>query len=456
MQKPSNRMVKGLRRLITVPENSDMEQALLGCVLLDKNDGGVLPELISNHSCVKDYFHDVRCKVVFENILRLFDKNKKVEEMFLINSIKKHEGLDEAGGVHFIIALMDKTPSALNWKSYAKELKDYYIKRKLIGISNDVIALVGTEPEAESALDIAQKRILAVAQEHSQSGEKDTTVLVQDYLDQLTYLSQNQNAMIGISTGYNNLDNVLCGLKPAEILILAARPSVGKTSFALCIAKNVAVNQGRPVGIFSLEMSAAALVQRLIHVQAGIGKDNAVNHVTAISSAASLIANAPFHIDDRSGLTVQQITAAARRMYHQHKRELLVIDYLQLIRATRDRGSRNDEVTEISNGCKSLAKELNIPIILLSQLSRSSVQENRRPRLSDLRDSGSIEQDADQVVFLYKPLDVAVNDDDKVLPINLSVDKNRDGISGVTIDLTFQRSLTRFVEAKVITTDEET
>lgn len=449
MQEPPTRVAKRVRRLIKIPENSEMEQALLGCILLDKENGAILPELISNHSCIREYFHDIRCKVVFENILRLFDKNKKIEEMFLINSIKKNEGMDDAGGVNFIINLVDKTPSSHNWKHYAKELKDYYIKRKLIYISNDTIAMANTEPEATKALDIAQKNILAVAQEHSQSGEKDTTVLVQDYLDQLDYLSKHKNELLGVRTGFNYLDNVLTGLKPAEIMILAARPSVGKTSFALCVAKNIAVNDNKPVGIFSLEMSAAALIQRLIHVQAGVGKNMALQNNKAIAEAASKIANAPFHIDDRSGLTVQQITAAARRMHHQHKIEILVIDYLQLIRSTRERGSRNDEVTEISNGCKSLAKELNIPIILLSQLSRSSVQENRRPRLSDLRDSGSIEQDADQVLFLYRPLDYVANDEDKVLPVNLSVDKNRDGISGVTIDLTFQRSLTRFVEAKV-------
>lgn len=432
-----------------IPENSDLEQALLGCILLDKNGLGVLPALISEHSCIKEYFHDIRCRVVFDNIVRLFDQNKKIEEMFLLNEIKKNEGTEEAGGTLFVVNLSDKTPSAHNWKSYAKELMDYYIKRKLLQVSNDTIALVDKEPDASTVLDNAQKQILAVAQEHSRSGEKDTTVLVQEYLDKLTSLKNNPNAFWGVTTGFNNLDNVLNGLKPAEILILAARPSVGKTSFALCVAKNIAVNQKRPVGIFSLEMSAAALIQRLIHVQAGISRDSASQNVKAIGQAASQVANAPFHIDDRSGLTVQQITAAARRMHHQHKIELLVIDYLQLIRSSRDRGSRNDEVTEISNGCKSLAKELNIPIILLSQLSRSSVQENRRPRLSDLRDSGSIEQDADKVVFLFKPIDYTANDNDKVLPVNLSVDKNRDGISGVTIDLTFQRNLTRFIEAKV-------
>lgn len=448
MQEPPIRVAKRVRRLIKIPENSEMEQALLGCILLDK-EGVVLPEMISNHSCVREYFHDIRCKVIFENILRLFDQNKKIEEMFLINSIKKNEGLEDAGGAHFIIHLSDKSPSSRNWEHYAKELKDYYIKRKLINISSDTIAMAQIEPEATKALDIAQKNILAIAQEHSKSGEKDTTVLVQDYLDQLNYLKRHAGSMLGLRTGFKYLDNVMGGLKPAEITILAARPSVGKTSFALCIAKNIAVNFNKPVGIFSLEMSASALIQRLIHVQAGIGRNSALDHEASIAAAAATISNAPFHIDDRSGLTVQQITAAARRMKHQHDIEILVIDYLQLIRSTRERGSRNDEVTEISNGCKALAKELNIPVIVLSQLSRSSVQENRRPRLSDLRDSGSLEQDADRVWMLFRPIDYVVNDDDKVQPVNLAVEKNRDGISGVTIDLTFQRNLTRFVEAKV-------
>jgi replicative DNA helicase len=431
-----------------VPNNSDMEQALLGCILLD-TDGSVLPAIVSEHSCIRDYFHDVRCKVIFNNMLNLFDSNRKIEHMFLMNEIKKSDGMEAAGGVLFVTELTDKTPSSYNWKSYAKELMGYYIKRRLLTICSDTIARVGQEPEAEKALDRVQKEILAVAQEHSKAGEKDTTALATEYCAKLAASVNDPNAMKGILTKYNSLDNVLGGLKPAEIIILAARPSVGKTSFALCIAKEVAVNQKRPVGIFSLEMSASALVARLIHMQAEIGRDRALGHLTQINEAANQISSAPFHIDDRSGLSIQQITAAARRMLHQHRIELLVIDYLQLIRSTRDRGSRNDEVTEISNGCKSLAKELNIPIILISQLSRSADKDMRPPKLSDLRDSGSLEQDCDICCMLWRDPEYVVNDDDKVLPIKLSVDKNRDGMSGVKIDFLFLRNLTQFKEAKI-------
>lgn len=433
---------------MTVPNNSEMEQALLGCILLD-NDGSVLPAIVSEHSCIRDYFHDVRCRVIFSNMLRLFNSNRKIEQMFLMNSIKKNEGMEEAGGLMFVTELIDKTPSSFNWKSYAKELMGYYIKRRLLTICSDTISRVGQEPEAERALDKVQKEILAVAQEHSKAGEKDTAALASEYCAKLAASVSDPNAMKGILTKYNSLDNVLGGLKPAEIIILAARPSVGKTSFALCVAREVAVNQKRPVGIFSLEMSASALVARLIHMQAEIGRDRALGHLTQINEAATQISNSPFHIDDRSGLSIQQITAAARRMVHQHRIELLVIDYLQLIRSTRDRGSRNDEVTEISNGCKSLAKELNIPIILLSQLSRSADKDMRPPKLSDLRDSGSLEQDCDICCMLWRDPEHIVSDEDKVLPVKLSVDKNRDGMSGVKIDFLFLRNLTQFKEAKI-------
>ena len=433
---------------MTVPNNSEMEQALLGCVLLD-NDGSVLPAIVSEHSCIRDYFHDVRCKIVFKNMLNLFDSNRKIEHMFLMNEIKKNEGMEAAGGGLFVTELTDKTPSSYNWKSYAKELMGYYIKRRLLTICNDAIALVGDEPEADKTLDKVQKQILAVAQEQSKAGEKDTTALAKEYCDRLEASVKDPNAMRGILTNYNSLDNVLGGFKPAEIIILAARPSVGKTSFALCVAREVAVNQKKPVGIFSLEMSASALVARLIHMQAEIGRDRAQGHLTQINEAARQVSSAPFHIDDRSGLSIQQITAAARRMQHQYRIEMLVIDYLQLIRSTRDRGSRNDEVTEISNGCKSLAKELNIPILLLSQLSRSAEKDMRPPKLSDLRDSGSLEQDCDVCCMLWRDPEHAVSDDDKVLPVKLSVDKNRDGMSGVKIDFLFMRNLTRFREAKI-------
>jgi len=238
-------------------------------------------------------------------------------------------------------------------------------------------------------------------------------------------------------------------LQKANIIILAARPSVGKTSMAICIARHVAVDSGMAVGIFSLEMSAAALIQRLVHIEAGISKDDARDNIDEISAAASRIADAPLFIDDRSGLSVQQITAAARRMKQQHKIKMLVIDYLQLIRSTRDRGSRNDEVTEISSGCKTLAKELNIPVILVSQLSRSADKDARPPKLSDLRDSGSIEQDADVVLFLWRDPEYKMNDEDLAIPVKLSVDKNRDGLSGVKIPMVFHRDLTKFDEGAI-------
>ena len=430
-----------------IPNNADMEVGMLGCILLSPNE--VLPSFISEHKCCADYFYNIGNRFIFDCILSLFNTNSLIDELTLINHIKKLSGEEDAGGLDRVVNLTESTPSAHNWKYYAEELMGYHIKRRLIETGREAIASAISEPNATHALERAQRDILAIAQDQSKSGEHDTPKLVSEYLVKLDDSIGNPNAMMGIKTDYSSLDNTLKGLHRANIIILAARPSVGKTSMAVCIARHVAVDTEMPVGIFSLEMSAAALVQRLIHIEAGVSRDDAKDNIEEISNAASRIADAPLFIDDRSGLSVQQITAAARRMKQQHKIRLLVIDYLQLIRSTRDRGSRNDEVTEISSGCKGLAKELNIPIILVSQLSRSADKDARPPKLSDLRDSGSIEQDADVVLFLWRDPDYKMNDDDLVIPVKLSVDKNRDGLSGVKIPMVFHRELTKFVEGSI-------
>ena len=332
---------------------------------------------------------------------------------------------------------------------YADDLMDYYIKRRLVALGRDAIDAASTEPVATQALDRIQREVLSIAQDQSQSGERNTKQLVQDYLDALNASLTDPDSMMGIKTGYSDFDNVIKGLRKSNIIILAARPSVGKTSLAMCIARHVVVDQGIPTGVFSLEMSADALIQRMIHVQSKITKDRWRDNVKEIAEAAGKIAKSPLFIDDRSGLSVQQITAAARRMKYQHKIELLIIDYLQLIRSTREKGSRNDEVTEISLGCKNLAKELEVPVLLLSQLSRSAERDARPPALRDLRDSGSIEQDADICAFLWKDPSNEVGDDDVVIPLKLSVDKNREGLSGVKIPMAFHRNITRFEEGLV-------
>jgi replicative DNA helicase len=287
-----------------------------------------------------------------------------------------------------------------------------------------------------------QRDVLRIAQDNAGSGERSNTDLVSEYLERVEAGLIDPSSLQGIASGYPDIDTRTLGMQPASVTILAARPSMGKTSLALCMARNMAVDAKEPVGIFSLEMSAESLIARLIHTEAKVGRNDVAANMGRIATAASAISNAPIFIDDRSALSVQQISAAARRMKQQHNIKALFIDYLQLIRSTRDKGSRNDEVAEISNGLKSIAKELRIPVIVLSQLSRQVDKDSRSPKLSDLRDSGAIEQDADVVLFIWR--DPNVPPIGKGLPVFVSIEKNREGESGVRVPLVFLRDYTRF------------
>tara|TARA_R100001463_G_scaffold3810_4_gene15074 strand:- start:10559 stop:11857 length:1299 start_codon:yes stop_codon:yes gene_type:complete len=419
-----------------------MEKALLGCMILEPDE--VIPNIISEHKNIAEYFLSIRTRVVFNTIMELLSTGKAIDENTIIDSLKKKDKLDNIGGVIFVCSLADQSPSAKNYSYYADILRDYYVRRSLIIMSKDALHDAQKAETAEIALENTQKKVMSIAQDQAQKGERPTSVMVTDYLQKLQDSIDNPQETYGLMTGWADIDNTVKGLQPANIVVIAARPSVGKTSLAMNMARHVAVDQRKPVGVFSLEMSADALIQRMIHTQARCPKDDWAGRIDDLSKAASDVANAPLHIDDRSGLSVQQIAASARRMMAQHSIELLVVDYLQLIRSTKTKGTRNDEVTEISSGCKALAKDLNIPILLLSQINRSAEIAERKPRCSDLRDSGSIEQDADQIWFIYKDLEHKPDESASGVPVWISIDKNRDGVSGVRFPFVFLKDYTRF------------
>ena len=426
----------------TLPNSEDMEKALLGCMILEPDE--VIPNIISEHKNIAEYFLSIRTRVVFNTIMELLSTGKAIDENTIIDSLKKKDKLDNIGGVIFVCSLADQSPSAKNYSYYADILRDYYVRRSLIIMSKDALHDAQKAETAEIALENTRKKVMSIAQDQAQKGERPTSVMVTDYLQKLQDSIDNPQETYGLMTGWADIDNTVKGLQPANIVVIAARPSVGKTSLAMNMARHVAVDQRKPVGVFSLEMSADALIQRMIHTQARCPKDDWAGRIDDLSKAASDVANAPLHIDDRSGLSVQQIAASARRMMAQHSIELLVVDYLQLIRSTKTKGTRNDEVTEISSGCKALAKDLNIPILLLSQINRSAEIAERKPRCSDLRDSGSIEQDADQIWFIYKDLEHKPDESASGVPVWISIDKNRDGVSGVRFPFVFLKDYTRF------------
>jgi replicative DNA helicase len=428
------------KELRVPPHNADMEEGLLGCLVEDPKEA--LSGFVSEHPACRGYFYDMKNQIVFNAIMKLQDDRQNIDLLTLINVLKKEDSLDDVGGPQYVSGLSDKMSVPSNWPYYAKELRDYWIKRKLIESGHQAVKEGYNSPDASQALDCVQRDILQIAQDNAGSGERSNTDMVAEYIAKVEAGLLDPSSLRGISCGYADIDEKTMGLQPASVTILAARPSMGKTSLALCMARNMAVDNNESVGIFSLEMSAESLIARLIHTQAKVGRDEVAANMGAMATAASAIANAPIFIDDRSALSVQQISAAARRMKQQHGIKALFIDYLQLIRSTRDKGSRNDEVAEISNGLKAIAKELKVPVIVLSQLSRQVDKDSRPPKLSDLRDSGAIEQDADIVLFIWR--DPNVPPIGPGLPVFVSIDKNREGESGCKIPLVFFKNHTRF------------
>jgi replicative DNA helicase len=422
------------------PHNTDMEEGLLGCLI--DNPKEALSGFVSEHPASRGYFYDQRNKTVYAAILKLQDERQNVDLLTLTNQLKKENNMETAGGATYVVGLPDKTPSPTNWPYYAAEVRDYWIKRQLIEAGHQAVKEGHESSNATKALDNVQRDILRIAQDNAGSGERSNTDIIGEYLAKVEAGLKDPSSLCGILCGYPDIDRRIMGLQPASVTIVAGRPSMGKTSLALCMARNMAVDSRQPVGIFSLEMSAESLIARLIHTQAKVGRQDVAFHMKEIAAAASVIANAPLHIDDRSALSVQQISAAARRMKQQHGIKALFIDYLQLIRSTRDKGSRNDEVAEISNGMKAIAKELRVPVIVLSQLSRQVDKDSRAPKLSDLRDSGAIEQDADTVLFIYR--DMNVPPIGPGIPVFVSIEKNREGESGVKVPLVFFKDFTRF------------
>tara|TARA_R100000152_G_C6782261_1_gene219406 strand:- start:15823 stop:17139 length:1317 start_codon:yes stop_codon:yes gene_type:complete len=422
------------------PNNEDMEMGLLGCLIESPKEA--LSGFVSEHPGSRGYFYNLKNKDIYSAILTLQDNRQNIDILTLTNQLKKENKLDQVGGPSYVTSLCDSIPSPANWPYYADELRSYWIKRQLIEAGHLAVQEGYASSDANKSLDSIQRDVLRIAQDNAGSGERKNSDIVNEYLAKMEAGLKDPSSLQGISCGYPDIDTRTLGMQPTSVTILAARPSMGKTSLALCMARNMAVDHGNPVGIFSLEMSADSLIARLIHTQAKVSRHDIQFHTEKISEAAALIANSPIHIDDRSALSVQQISAAARRMKQQHGIKALFVDYLQLIRSTRDKGSRNDEVAEISNGLKAIAKELRIPVIVLSQLSRQVDKDSRPPKLSDLRDSGAIEQDADVVLFIWR--DMSVPPIGPGTPVYVSIDKNREGESGIKVPLLFFKNYTRF------------
>ncbi len=408
------------------PHSDEAEEAILGAILIDKNAISVIaPFLRPKH------FYDDRNSKIYEAALELYEDRHPIDLVTLKDKLKGYDQLKKVGGDTRLSELANQVATAINVEEYGYIVKRNWIKRSLISSCNRIsIAAFDDSKEAREVLDTAEKEIFSI----SQSGVTRNFIPVKEALvesfDRLDELHKKSDGLRGIPTGYRQLDDLLAGMQDSNNLILAARPGVGKTALCLNIARYTAVEENIPTGIFSLEMSQEELVDRLLVRQAKIDswklKTGRLDEddFSRLSDAMGTLAEAPLFIDDTPGINLLEMRTKARRLQMEKGLKLLVIDYLQLIHG-RNLDNRVQEVSEISQGLKNLARELKIPLLTLSQLSRAvESREGQRPRLADLRESGSIEQDADVVMFLYRP------DKEDRENIVLEVSKHRNGPIG--------------------------
>jgi replicative DNA helicase len=428
------------------PQNLDAEKSILGAVLIDEN---VLTRV--SDSIKAEDFYDPRHERIFAAMLRLYERHQPVDLLTLSDELKKQDHLEEAGGTDYISELTNQVPTAAHAESYAEIIVQNAMRRRLITASGTIAELAFDESkESGELLESAEQELFAIS---DKSGKKDMVSLEQilvESFDRLEELHKNKGALRGVRTGFRDLDAMTAGLQRSDLIILAARPAMGKTTLVTNLAYNVATLAKQAVLFFSLEMGKEQLVDRMLADAAGVDAWNirtgnlSDQDFEKLSRAMGEMAEAPIFIDDTPGVTVLDLRTKARRAAHDHPLGLIIIDYLQLMQGSgRSGDNRVQEVSEISRGLKLVARELNVPVIALSQLSRSV--ENRSPQipqLADLRESGSIEQDADIVAFIYR--EAYYNPETEFPNItDLIIAKHRNGPTG-KVELYFDPERLRF------------
>lgn len=426
----------------------------MGCILTDPNVA--MPECVELLGAGAEAFYDLRHQEIYNAMVGMFDNRELIDVVTLYQRLKDKNLSDEIGGLRYLASLPESCVSAHNISYYLEILHEKHVLRKMVSTCTEAVASIYEhEGDVPTLIDNVERKILQVRQSAATKGQVTARELVKHTMKSIEDLqNQNMGACTGVATGYPDLDKLTWGFQPGEMIVIAARPSVGKTSLAMNIAEHVTIDQQLPVGVFSLEMTAESLMFRMVCSRARVNLRNVRDGFLTerdypkLTNAAGKLSSAPLYIDSSSGLSIMQLRAKARRMWQQHGIKLFIVDYLQLLNAQgsqRRSDSRQQEVADISAGMKTLARELNVPVVVLSQLSRDIEREkNRRPRLSDLRESGAIEQDADLVAFLYNYKEQEDDDDDPDCPmVNLLIAKQRSGPTGI-VRLCFLKIYTRF------------
>lgn len=429
------------------PQNIDAEKSLLGAVLIDEE---TLAD-ISEHVTARD-FYDRRHSIIYDAMMRLFEKHKPVDLLTLTEELKAKKELDTIGGSAYLTELTNYVPTAAHAEAYAELVSQKAVRRRLIKASGDISELgYNEESTTQELLQQAEAELFSVSDQSLKQDLISIESILTESFDRMEELHRNKGTLRGVQTGYRDLDNMTAGFQKSDLIILAARPAMGKTTLVTNLAYNVATIAKQSVLFFSLEMSKEQLVDRMLADASGVDAWNirtgnlSDEDFSKISEAMGELAEAPIFIDDTPGMTVLEMRTKARRAAHDHPLGLIIIDYLQLMQGSgRDGGNRVQEVSEISRGLKLIARELNVPVIALSQLSRSVESRSPQiPQLADLRESGSIEQDADIVMFIYR--EAYYNPETERENItDLIIAKHRNGPTG-KVELYFHPERLRFM-----------
>ena len=426
------------------PQNTSAEKSVLGSILIDEEAIYKVAETLS-----PEYFYEKKHQLIFQAILNLYTAQQAIDLLTLTSELKKNKTLKQVGGAAYLSELVETVPTAAHVEEYTQLIKETSIRRKMISLAGNMDEMAYQEDESlPMLLDEAEKKLLTLSEDTTTRNFVHVATLLEEAYKKAEELNKDPGKIRGVFSGFRYLDNILGGLQNSDLVILASRPSVGKTALSLDIARHASVNEKKKVGIFSLEMSNAQLMDRLLAMQVGVGLwDLRMGHISddvfsRLADAMGILSEADLYIDDTPSIGILEMRSKARKLKVEKGLDLLIVDYLQLITG-HTHESRVQEVSEISRFLKSIARELDIPLLALSQLSRAVEQRNDAvPQLSDLRDSGSIEQDADIVLFLSR---VSSEEDSNIQNRNLTIAKHRNGPTG-QVELFFVKEQARFRE----------
>ncbi len=430
-----------------LPHNVDAEKSVLGAILVNNENYYTVVEGLHP----EDFYLEAH-RTIFREMSEILAQSHAVDLITLQDRMERDSLLETSGGIAYLASLMDGIPHLVNIDLYIEIIREKALFRQMIHATNRIMRECFEQADpAEEVLDRAEGSMFELSERRADTGLVSVKQIEQETHQMLKKLYTEREMITGVATGFNDFDRMTSGLQPADLIILAGRPSMGKTALSLNFAQHVALHKGEPVGIFSLEMSKSQLLMRFLCSEAMVDahkvRTGYLSHddFEKLIDTLGTVANSPIFIDDSSTMTIMQMRAKARRMKAEHGLGLVVVDYLQLMSGFGRNENRNQEISGISRGLKSLAKELNIPVVALSQLSRAPEQRagrDHRPQLSDLRESGSLEQDADVVAFIYREEVYKPSDENEGMA-ELIVAKQRNGPTG-TVKLAFQKQFTRF------------